>query len=168
MHAYVWMDAYKRRRTAMATSNGERRRRQRSVPSDGQEHGSPQVPRSARLFAAALERSRLPQRWKSRATAAATSLRDSPADRQDGTLKRLGRVGVVEIASSMVRVREGKSGGMDGWMDGRIPNAPSVEEPKESSDTPSGWRVSQTRERETSGGLRAARRRVDFPFRPQT
>lgn len=72
-----------------------------------------QVPRSARLFSAAVERSRLPRSWKNRATAAATSFRDQPntaPDRQDITLKRLGRVGVVEIASSMVSVgvTEGK------------------------------------------------------------
>lgn len=86
---------------------------QRSVPSDGQEHRQ-QAPRSARLFSAALERSRLPQRWKSRATAAATSFRDrdrdrDTPDRQDMTLKRLGRVGVVEIASSMVREKGAQS-----------------------------------------------------------
>lgn len=75
-----------------------------------------QAPRAAsRLFSAAVERSRLPQSWKSKAT----SFRDgsyggsggsgggggggnAQVDRQGMTLKRLGRVGVVEIASSMV------------------------------------------------------------------
>ncbi|CAN0115048.1 unnamed protein product, partial [Ectocarpus fasciculatus] len=78
----------------------------RSVPSDGQVHR--QVPRSARLFSAAVERSRLPRRWKARASPAfrdreglsssssSSSSSSPPVDRQDVTLRRLGRVGVVE------------------------------------------------------------------------
>lgn len=72
---------------------------QRSVASDNQIQRH--LPPGARLLSAAMKRSRLPRRWKSSAGGAeSTPLID--VDMQEITLRRLGRVGVTEIASSMV------------------------------------------------------------------